>query len=474
MGLFDWFRKNTESTAKTKEIARRPAVRDFTNRLVANSDLTKGIYRNTYPGFKLAGSLVYPMINHPVFFMGVPSFMIPGDDNDQINQDIMDLVEKMTVAMKNIHIQSHRDGTVWVWPRYNSKLMKIEWEFIPDKSVSDVITDIHTGEIIRLYTDELISVSTRYNNIENVRRIREYTRTKITTTYPERAPGVKLDDRTVRNVIGILPINFSNDADSDEIRGHSDIERIISILKMYHDVSLAEAQDVATFRTKQVQTVVKDAEEWLKAQGSSLDEFANGDFDIAKNDFVINKGEEKTDFVIPDRVVDGPEKVLKRLFRQIVEASALPEIIWGVKTEGNANTAEEQMLTLLQYVQDKRVRKKAKYLELITASLRLLSIVNGSGQSFDGLKIKWNSLDNVSDKTKSEIFRNFAQGLSAVMNVASLSKKQLYNLWKMQYPDSTTEDFEEFKTAISDMASFRQFTNASYMDALEAGGIENN
>jgi hypothetical protein len=70
------------------------------------------------------------------------------------------------------------------------------------------------------------------------------------------------------------------------------------------------------------------------------------------------------------------------------------------------------------------------------------------------------------------VFKNFASGLASVMNVAGLTKKQLFNLWKMQYPTSTDEQFDEFVVAISDMASFRQFVNANYLDALDAGGME--
>ena len=84
MSLFDWFKKKPtiESSNVIKGLARMPVSKDWTDQYTVNSELTRGLYHNTYPGMKLAGGLAYPPIAIPVNFMGLP-VPKPVDDNDE-------------------------------------------------------------------------------------------------------------------------------------------------------------------------------------------------------------------------------------------------------------------------------------------------------------------------------------------------------------------------------------------------------
>ena len=86
------------------------------------------------------------------------------------------------------------------------------------------------------------------------------------------------------------------------------------------------------------------------------------------------------------------------------------------------------------------------------------------------ISIAWDKLDSVSEAVRSEIFKNFADGISKVIDSAGITKKQLYKIWKDRFADATEEDFQEFEKGIGDMARFRSYSKAAYMDQLEAAG----
>jgi hypothetical protein len=470
MGIFNnfvnsfWRKNNTETVSSdaTKQPRRDNSIRDFTDSLSANIALTRGLYHNTYPGMKLAGGLAFAPIAVPVWFMGLPIPTLPKDDK---NQAILDEVVLMFAnKMKQIHIQSHRDGTVWVWPHYSARAGRLIWEFIPDDTITDIIRDLESGDIIEIIASEQIRVTTGKNMTSYVTRERVFNRSQITETWTgaESVPG-NLKSKSMRNQLGILPIPFANNSDGDEVRGHSDYERILSDLKNYHDVDLAFSTFLAKFAPKMVQNGV-NVKTWLDNNG-----FASiADIDIQAVDFIYNGIDEKTEFVFPSAVADTYIAKLKNTFRKIVEASGVPEIVWGLKTEGNRASVEESMDSLIKYVQDKRDQKAQAYQQLFSASLAILAAVNFQDVKNE-IEIKWNKMDAVSEEVRSIIFRNYMQGIGAIVNVAGMTKEQLYKFYKMLYPQSTEETIEEFKRGLSDMGGHVQWTRENYTTARDLG-----
>lgn len=466
---FNWNKSKSDidNNSKIRRSARRPVNKDWTEDYVINSELTKGLYHNQYPGFKLAAGLAYPIIATPITFMGYP-IISTENKNEATDERLKDLTQKLLNNFRDIHTQSHREGTIWVYPKYDSKEMQIVLEFIDDDSIVDIVKDINTGKVIAIYTDEQLKVKTGYNQSVNVRRIRIFTESRVEVQYKGSGSlPTALKDKSMRNVAGILPVPFANNSDGQEVRGWSDYERVISNLKSYHDLSLSELDILAKFNAKMIQEV-DDFDEWLGVNGFD----SISDIDIQNSDLFINRFEkEKTSFEFPERATDGHGKAMKRVFKIIAESSGLPELVLGAKTEGNSNTAAEQMSTLVRFVNDKRREKNVPYKVLFSAILRLLSIVESVNYEED-LIVEWDQLEAVSDDVKAQIFKDFADGIQKVMNSTAVTKQQLYNLWKINFPAATEETFEEFVKSLWDTGRIKQWGNASLMEAAEFQGFD--
>lgn len=482
-GLFNWNKTQSEVNAqqKTKTTHQAGQPVDKTEGMVANKQLTKGVFFNTFPGMKLGAGLAFPILMIPILFMGVPVVRtIKEGDNDTLG---LEIDETLKLIQNNLHkkhkqlqLESDREGTVYAFPRFNARSKKIQVELIQDNTVT-LVKDINTSELIALYTDEQLKF-----NIEGdimfsgesvdsvtVRRIRKFTKTKIKVEYRAVSGTMppSLKDKSNRNVVGILPIPFANNPDSDEIRGHSVIERILSPLKNYHDVMLALVNFLAKFKPKMVQGV-QDGAVW-KANNSVSD---LNDYDVANTDLIINiEGKESTNYVFPQGAVNDYIEALKIIFKVIVESGVVPEVVLGVKTTGNSQTSEQAMESFIKMVGDKRNEKNQSYKDLYESILLLQSIATGQDLTRE-LTVTWNELSAVSDETRAKIFKDFAEGISKLMNVAGMTKDQLFKIWEKWFPDSTADDFDIFVIGLSDMGRHKQWTNATLEEGNQDRGLE--
>jgi hypothetical protein len=362
--------------------------------------------------------------------------------------------------MLTLHTETHRDGTVWIYPAYNSKTGKLYWQFIRDDIVTDIIRDVDTKTVRKIMTDERMKISTGRNKTLLTRRQREFTDRRISVSWIGDIPEGMNTTEARRNPAGIIPVCFANNRDSGETRGHSDYERIISDLKDYHDIDLNQSRQLAEFRIKQVQTY-DNLEAWKAANGlTSL-----ADLKVYDVDLVMNSKDEKTEYVFPTGAYQAYEAALKRKFRKIVEESGIPEIAWGVKTEGNHASAEEQMGVLVQYVQGKREQITREYKQLFEACLRLANVAEGV--PFDYVTVNWNALDALSEKTKADVLYTFTRGIGELIKNAGATKKQIHQLWLGMYPEHTVEDYEEFVRGLSDMAQYKQYQSADYLETID-------
>lgn len=454
MGLLDFFfsRRGNENMTRHRRTPRGKV--DWTEQVSVDRDLTYGLYHNEAPGLKLAGSLAFAPIAVPVWFMGIP---IAESDDDRTQELLTELCEQFSTLMQKMHTESHRDGTIWIWPYFSAERRRVMWEVVPDTSASIVARDLVTGLVSKVVFNEDLMVSDESGQTVSVNRKRTFTRDTVKTEWSgSNMAGLNLVNEIMPNISRSLPIPFANNADAGEIRGHSDYERIIYDLKNYHEIELMQSTILAKFNPKLVATT-NEPSTWLKNNGYRT----INDVDVASSDLFLNMQDEKVEIVFPSTAYEAYEKALKRIFRKIVEGSVVPEICWGVKVEGNLASAEEQMGMLLLFVEDKRAQKVEPYKELFIASLRLMGIARMQRVDPD-IRVVWGNLDKLSARTKADVFKAFAEGAASLVGRGAATKQQLYELWNSLYPAATIETYEEFVMGLAEMAKHKQYVDADW------------
>ena len=466
--LFSWGRSQSDNDTNEKTRINRTtrALTDFTDKWSVNPALTNGIYNNTYRGLKLAG-FGFNIINVPVSFMGLPVINCEDEDiQEQLNQ----IIVKKARGCRSIHTHSHRDGTIWIYPKY-SESRGLTWDFIPDQNVKKIVRDIETNELRQIVTEEDITLnSEKYDTELTVTKKVVYTIDKITTTYTGGTVPTSAINSTVINAAGVLPVSFANNADINTSRGHSDYEKILSDLKSYHDVFLAAITGTAKFSSKMVQTA-KDFASWCENNGFGADGSGIADLDIGAIDFIINLEGEKTEFIHATDLANAYQAILKIVFHKMVEISGIPEIAWGLKTEGNLASVEENMAILMQYCKDKQEQKVKPYQVLMSASARLLNIAGVISDPGE-ISISWDVLDSASDSTKAQVFKDYADALSKLVNVAGMTKDQLFKFWKINFPSLTESDFNTWVDGIDNMSAHVVKTKATPEGLLSLQGLD--
>ncbi len=453
-----------ERTTPTKTPPRRPFPKDKTGGMVANEEMLLGLYHGTHSGLQFASPLAFTPISAPVNMMGLPT----PTSTDERTQEVLDeITATMAERIPKLNRSAILLGTAWRWPRFDAKSRALVWEEIPDSIVADILIDIVTGKPSEILTDEQISISTAENAVAIVQRKRRFEQARVTIRWFGQRPA-DVQDYSGRNIAGILPIPFAHDTDESEIRGHSSLSRIIRDLKDYHDTDYRVSEILTKFLPKQIQEV-EQVGKWLENNFGSESFDALSDYDVSGNDLIINRrGEESTSYeYLPEGATSAHEKSLERKYYKIIEGSGIPELFWGPLATGNHASTTEHMQQAISYVDSIRREMNAPYYDLYAASLRILSIARM--ESYGEFTMGWNRLESVSADIKSQIFSRFSQALSQLSNASVLTKKQLWTLWTLNYPESKPGEFEEFASGLSDMAQFRQFAGMSYAEGQDFG-----
>ena len=155
-------------------------------------------------------------------------------------------------------------------------------------------------------------------------------------------------------------------------------------------------------------------------------------------------------------------------FKNIVESSGIPEIVWGLKMQGNHASAQEQMGVLLSFVDDKQRQADSPYRQLITATLKLEGIANNQTPP-ETISISWNDLDSLNEVERSTIFKNWADGVSTLLEKKSIDLQSAHSLLFSLTNGKITPDFEDFKKQVTEYGVLSAYLEQEYLAMRETG-----
>ena len=129
---------------------------DMTGGFAADTKQLDAIYHGEDNAYNLAAGLIYTPVARPAQLVGNPT---PVSDDETTQEAVNQIVAQFSDEFSVIELAKTLHGTAWRWPRWDAKNNRLVWEMIPDDSVTMIETDIISGEITGIYTDDQFTIA---------------------------------------------------------------------------------------------------------------------------------------------------------------------------------------------------------------------------------------------------------------------------------------------------------------------------
>lgn len=447
----------------TKKQPGRPEMVDKTGGLVADSATLEGLYYGTDVRTQFAAPLAFTPIAVPVSLMGIPT-PVPAEDDQATKDAVKQIIAMFSDDMPVIHRDAQLFGTSWRWPRLDARNMQLVWENIPDATISDIELDVVSGDILAIHTHEMIKISYGENKVATVERKRKITRERIDVKWVQKGAGLNLQDSSMVNTFGFLPVPLGHDCSGSAWRGHSVYTRVIRLMKATHEIELKRDQILADFSPKLIQEV-ENVETWLANNG--MDTLC--DIDPFSDSFFLNiKDKEATKFEhLPATATQQHTEALVDNQKRLVIGSGVPELFWPLLATGNSASTDTQKNLGVAYVNSLRTEASKTYEALFNMSLTILGYINL--RQYQPVTVKWNEFDMVAPEIRAQLFASVATGIGQIVQFASAGKEDILYFWKSFFPTFPQEDLEQFAAGMMDMAQHKAVTVTDPASLLDLG-----
>jgi hypothetical protein len=438
---------------------------DLTFPETANYDLLINLYNNTEPGYKLGAFLCAPVIDIPLNFMGFPHFEFEDNQEEFWDEQLEYYNEKFVIIKQNIQLLANLIGTLAVFPWFEASTGRVKWRFIKSKDISDVLIDPSTKQYSGFVTTVYYQFYTMDDKtLYNFKEKTTYTKSKIIVTRSGILPRGITQSVIRKNPTGILPVLFCNRKIEGDFEGHSEIEKIIPLIKAYSQVNKVAHENCLNMKAKLVQEV-SDVNTWLSNNGyDDLSEVS-----IENKDFIVNKaGAEKTEVIVPQHVIENFEKILNIDYWGICQTTGVPEMLWGLQMVGNASSPETQKSSFIAYIGKLQAQYYNPYHELITATLGLIGLAYNMTPP-EKINIPWNDIDSLTETERSIIFKNYSDAIMQLLNSKAISRRTAYNILKELLKDKVEISYEDFEAAIKADGELSSYLDQAYYDMKNDG-----
>lgn len=433
---------------------------DLTFPDTVNYDLAMDLYYNRKAGYKLGAFFCYSIIATPLTFMGFPHFDVEDwerVDNQEWWEDRFKFYnENMMISKQDIQKLCHITGTVGVFPWFDLKAGYVKLYFIKSKYITDIYTNPDTQELTGIRTEIDYTFTWDDNKDYNFSEVRVYTKSTIKVTRIGGIPPGVRGSETKRNPTGELPVFFTNDREPGEFEGHSDFERVISLVKAYSEINLTAHEESANMRAKLVQKV-ENKDLWLIANGfSNID-----DVSIENTDFIVNVGEETTEILVPANLVDNHIKLMSVDFWNIIQTSKIPEIFWGLEAAGNYASAGKQDKFGMAFIKAKQHQADPPYRQLANNIMKLDALAYNQTVPED-IICSWDDFDSLTETERAEVFDKWASGIQKLTESHAIDLQGVHEMLLQLTKKGITEKYEEFKKQIEEYGTLRAMLEQEY------------
>jgi hypothetical protein len=445
-GPFGFWQKDRHSEGDYgRRYPSRPQHRDMTGGLTANSEVLYGLFYGTIPELQFASPMAYTPAKVPAMLMGIPT---PRAKDAKTQKVVSRILENLGEELPLISETALIIGTAWRWVRWSRKLNRVIWEVIPDETIADIELDIDTNEIMAIWTHEQIRYTDGYNVVKYAERKRRIGRDTVQIWWTGTANNRLLRSETYKNPFGFIPIPFGHECKETDWRGHSIFSRNLRLFKTCHEIQLNRDQILSKFEPKLKQKVAADyLESWLKNNGYE----GTGDIDPFNADVFINAGaDEETEFMyLPGDATRQHTEALNDNYKRLIIGSGVPELFWGGLATGNHASTETQKDLGVEYIRALRRELNRPYTVAFNQTLTIMGFMEQT--RYTEVINEWGHFEMVSKEVQARIFSTVMQGLSVLIQNASMGYDDMLYFIKAFYPEGPVQTREQLKEAMAEM-----------------------
>ncbi|HBZ09129.1 MAG TPA: phage portal protein [Bacillus bacterium] len=414
--------------------------------------MARSLYYNEDDNYKLGAGFAKPIVNIKSAFIGVPDFNI----GDKEAKEILDAFTKANRSkMQDTHRNALREGDCFVWITREEEKDKslypelstvLKYNILPPEMVKKINRDPLTNEPI----EYVLESETEWEDDKGYKKKAKIIQTisrglrVIEVDGDEVPPGVEPGKHTTP--WDFIPIiHFKNEDDETAAFGKSELEPIEPFLKAYHDVTLHAIKGSKMHSTPRLKLKLKDVKAFLANNFGITDPakyFKDGNtIDLDGQEMLILTSEDDAEFIEARSATGDAKGLLQLLFYCIVDASEIPEFIFGVHTPSSLSSVKEQMPIMMRSIERKRDQFTSSWQQLARMVLAMTAQSENKSFSTFANDLVWEKIDPRDGKEIAEELKITVEALTVALNNNIISHEAA-----VSYLAKLVETMNEYET----------------------------
>lgn len=399
-----------------------PPNRNYINAIKTNRKKARKIYHNTDQNYALAGQLVKPVINNNVNFIGIPKLYG--------NKKTLKVVEEVSIDYRKAHKDLDIDGDTFIWPQWNNEKKIIELVSVSVDVIQEIFIDPVTKAITGYRLEDTVEYNTPTAINQKIKKVCIVTKDVIIT----KITGSIEKTIKARNILNVIPIvHFSNDRDSHEQYGHSEIESIEPQLRFYHELTYEAGAAQSRDGHPKLKITTKNPKQWI------TNNFGEGTYDdikagktnvsMADRDLFINAEGDDVGYLYLNKTTGDYDSLAQTTFSNIVEGSETPEINFGANIGTSLASVKEYRPVWIKKIEAKQYERTQPWLSVYDIIVSIHNFINLKSVKND-ITITWPKPNFASVKEQSEIVKAFSTAMDQLNKAGMLTSEEIYNTLK--------------------------------------------
>lgn len=399
--------------------------------------LSRALYRNVEPRYKLGAGFSRPAINVPVGFMGAPILRAAKGSDDEAQDWLDRLAPQWEGAYRSIHKAVFIDGEALARIRPANRSPAYGALFGPeDRDLELTYEPSEAFEILHMDEDigavEAVRVKHAFYVEEGGRSVERFlwetlTPTEMILEYENNYRP----KRRIPNPLGFVPaVHIKNESHRHELRGRSELEPLEPYMKFYNDVMLHAGSASNLHSTAKLIVRVQDVETFLNNNFTEA-EITDGRLRFKDKDVLFfetgapeigvtsaSAYEEGAEVIQATAPLGDTNTLLEYIFLNIVDVSEVPEWAFGGAIASSKASVSEQSAPLVHKTNRKRSEFANPHALLGRMALRQLGF---SAR----VEVSWDDLAQRDTKSEAEAVKTLGEILIALNDADIMSKKAI-------------------------------------------------